>query len=222
MTQALGIRETLEIDGTLLTFGASSAQVTPERNESAVKTMSDTKLYRAYKLAGLPNIEETFRISIPIDGLDSDSMDEVRTIERLRLLGGFHTLAWWKYERAYYTATAGQTAFYIASRRRDAASVKGIANLYPALCWKNGTVQTVVMVAGSSPSVPSSGTVNIADTPVASGDYLDYTKFCLSACTAGDIIELAVMPLLRVWVDSPSMDFPGSNQEQHSIVLVER
>lgn len=220
MTDTLGIRETIEIDGALLTFGAESLSLDPARNEFAVTTLSDTKLFRTYTLAGLPNVEESFRITLPVGGLATDA--EVRTVERLRLLGGFHTVALWKYERAFYTATTGQTDFYIPRRRRDAASVKGIANLYPALCWKNGTVQTIAMISGAAPSVPASGIVNIADTPVSSGVYLDYTKFCLAACAAGDVIEFAVMPLFRVYVDSPRVDFPSGNRERHDLVLVER
>jgi len=183
----------------LLTFGAESLSYVPQRNEFAQKTMSDTKLYRDYHLAGLPNVEESFQITLPIGGLATD--DEVRAAERLRLLGGFHTAALWKYERAYYTAVAGQTDFYIASRRRDAASVKGIAGLHPALCWKTSggstTAQTPVMISGNNPSVPVAGIVNVAEEPITTGDYLDYTKFCLAACAAGDIVEIAVMPLFR-------------------------
>jgi hypothetical protein len=221
MTQnPIGIRETIEIDGSLLTFGAESLSIDPSRTEDAVKTLSDTKLYRQYAMAGLPNVEESFRITLPIGGLATP--EEVRAAERLRLLGGFHTAALWKYERAYYTATAGQTAFYIARRRRDAASVKGIANLYPALAWKNDVALTVVMIAGSAPSVPVAGVVNIADTPIASGDYLDYTKFRVAACGAGDVLELAVMPLFRVYVEAPRVDFPSGTQERHNLVLVER
>lgn len=220
MTDYIGIRETIEIDGTLLTFGAESLSVDPARNESGVRTMSDTKLYRAYTMAGLPNVEETFRITLPIGGIATP--EEVRAVERVRKLGGFHTVAWWKYERQFHTTVAGQTDFYIESRRRDAASVKGIANLYPALCWLNGTPLTVVMVAGAAPSVPVAGIANVGDTPISSGAYLDYTKFCLAACAAGDIIEFAVMPLIRFWVEAPRMDFPSGNQERHDLVLVER
>lgn len=221
MTLPLGILETIEIDGLTVPFGAESLSVTPDRNEIAIKTKGDTKLYRTYNLAGLPNVEESFVITLPVGGLAKP--EEIRAVERLRLLGGFHTAALWKYERAYYTATDGQTDFYIGNRRRDAASVKGISGLYPPLVWLNGTeIATVSVISGSNPSVPVAGVCNVGDTPISTGVYRDYTKFCLAACAAGDIIEFAVMPLFRVYVSNPRIDFPGGNMERHDVVLLER
>lgn len=216
-----GTLEVIEIDGQTFAFGAENLSIVPDRNESAVKTKGDTKLYRDYNLAGLPNVEESFAITLPIGGMVTDA--EIRAAERLRLLGGFHTASVWKYERQYYTAVAGQTDFYIASRRRDAASVKGISGLYPPLVWLNGSaVATVSVVSGYAPATPGAGACNVGDTPVPSGSYRDYTKFCLAACNAGDIIEFAVMPLFRVYVASPRIDFPSGNQERHDLVLLER
>lgn len=217
----LGILETIEIDGVTFPFGAEWLSIVPGRNESPVKTKGDTKLYRDYTLAGLPNVEESFSITLPVGGLAQP--DEVRAAERLRLLGGFHTAALWKYERQFYTAIDGQTDFYIANRRRDAASVKGISGLYPPLVWLNDVaIATVSVIAGASPSVPVAGVCNVGDTPVSTGAYRDFTKFCLAACAAGDLIEFAVMPLFRVYVSNPRIDFASGNQERHDLVLLER
>lgn len=217
---SVGITSDVTIDGVDYDWAPDTTSLDIESSEIAVAAKSETFLYRDQVLAGLPDVEERFR-AIPFSTSALENDTERRRLQLLRMQGGFHWLALWAPERAIYTATEGQTAFFLPRRRRDAGAVLGRSGSFPLTVTRNSVAQTYALVAGSSPATPSSGTCNVATDPVASGEYRDYTAFALSACTAGDVIELTYYPYLRVYVERPRVSYQ-SVTESHDFVFVER
>jgi len=216
----VGLSHDVTIDGVDYDYAPDVTSIDIENNERIVPTNGDTFLIRDQVLAGLPDVEERFpAIPFPSSGTDTDA--ERRRLQLLRVTGGFHTMALWVPERAIYTAIAGQTAFYLGRRRRDAGVVHGRSGLFPMTATLNGVALTVSVVAGSAPSVPVAGILNVATDAVTSGEYLDYTKFTLAACTAGDVVEVTYYPLLRVYASRTHVSYTGTN-ESHDLVFVER
>jgi len=223
MTTARGIRRIPTINGSDLSLPPTAITPSKQRLVTDVRTEGDSFRYGHAPLAGLPTHEVLYQFSLPYDSVDDDVLDELMDIEEI-----FDelTLAIWKKVRARYIATEGQTDFYVPRRRLNAPNALTVPGVdeatYPVTVTRSVTAQAVTMVTGTGVSVPAAGACNFARSPVASGDYRDYTQFKLSACSAGDVIILDHYPCFRVRVIDASESYPGGFRETRELTFLER
>lgn len=219
MSEGRGLRRALTVDSVDLRL-PSALQVSREIFVTDTDTDGDSIRHSRVRMAGLPLLVDRYTFSMPYPTSEDSELDQIREIQ-----SEFGQLQFgvWKPMKANYIATQGQTDFYIPRRRRNAASVFSETEAtYPFTCSRNGTAQTVVMVTGSTVSVPASGTCNVARSPATTGDRIDEVIFKLSACTKGDVIRIQCWPAVLVRLVAAGEDYPGGFREERSIVFRER
>jgi hypothetical protein len=185
------------------------------------------RLDTPYDGVGLPDVLDVF--SAVLDWtLGDDQSSTIAFLERLRTMGGTHEFADWKQKAYRYTATAGQTVFYLP--RPDAYS-EGISGHntsgYKAEVYiDNVAVATVNYGTVTSGTSVAAGEVSISTTATThptSGATVALFKFG-TACDAGDIVEVRYYPLYSCVVeDVPTQPFSGEQpgREDKSLLLVE-
>lgn len=220
MTQ--GIREYLTIDGADVPYNPSEITVSADEvGVSQVELTGDSVLFYHQPLAGLPDRDQRYTFSLPYPSLSSDA--DLRWFRRLAALSGEISFCYWKPANWVYTADASQVSFYLPRHRQIAPSILGASLTdFPVYVWRNGTAQTVTVVGGAVVTTPASGSCNIATAAATTGDYRDYVEFRLSACSAGDLIEIEFVPLFWVRVVQATENYPGSFREERGLTLQER
>lgn len=223
MTTVRGITNFITIGGTDLD-GYNPAEIRPRIDELAtdVDTKGDSTRFWPYVLAGLPDKLDRYTFELPWP--TKKDATHLRAIRRFQATAGSISLAIWKPINVYYTATDGQTTFYLPRRRQNAPSaLSKSTTTFPLSVWIDGSaVSTIAYAAGPTVSTPAAGTCNVSQSAHTSGNYEGYVEFRLAAQSAGAVIEVEFYPLFICRVLSRTENYPGSFQEERGLVLQER
>lgn len=178
-----------------------------------------------YDGVGLPDQPDHYDFDLRWD-LSDDYSTELLALETLAASGGSHTFTYWKKILVRYTATSGQTVFYLP--RPDAFSKGYTGHLVQATDGAtvkvNGTpIATVNYVTPvTSGTVVTAGQVSISNTAVShpdSGYTVALFKFG-TALVAGDIVTVEFTPLFNVGVTMIDTNpFTGDNPGREDKVL---
>jgi len=218
-----GLTNYITIGGTDLSgFNPASIEPRIEQGNTDVDTKGDSTRFWPYILAGLP--DKLDRYTFPLPWPTQKDGTNLRAIRRFQAKAGSGSLAIWKPVNVYYTATEGQTTFYLPRHRRNAPQVLGKSTTtFPFNVWIDGVaVGTINYANGPTLSTPSSGQCNVAKNPHTSGDAEDFVEFRLEAQSAGAEIEVEFYPLFICRVVDVSESYPGSFREERGITLQER
>ena len=178
-----------------------------------------------YQGTGLPDQADSFEFMLEYD-LDDQFATTLTTLETLRTQGGYHDLAVWKKRIYTYTATSGQTAFYLPRPDAFSSGYTGhTANSWKAVVKKNGVAQTLQYQASvTSGTAVTAGEVWISNTSVThseAGTRVALFKFG-TALVAGDEITVEYHPLFRVIVSEVSTKpFQIIGREDKTVILSE-
>lgn len=202
-----GLKDTdLTIDGTSIHLPAMF-DIDPGLRQSVEQTFNGRRRVDVpYDGVGLPDQPDLYDFHLRWV-LDKHFATEIAFLERLRTKGGAHLFAYWKAIEYQWTATSGQTVFYLPRPDAFGRSYSGkTGGDYKAVVKING-----VAMAASDVTYP--GTVTAA-TSVASGDVAISTtsttheesgatvalfKFG-DALDAGDLVTVEYNPLFNVCV----------------------
>ena len=178
-----------------------------------------------YQGTGLPDQADSFEFMLEYD-LDDQFATTLTTLETLRTQGGYHDLAVWKKRIYTYTATSGQTVFYLPRPDAFSSGYTGhTANSWKAVVKKNGVAQTLQYQASvTSGTAVTAGEVWISNTSVThpkAGTRVALFKFG-TALVAGDEITVEYHPLFRVIVSEVSTKpFQIIGREDKTVILSE-
>lgn len=225
--QTTGLFSAPTIDGVDLLGMPRTMQAIPRLLQTVDETMSGRKrLDIHYQGDKLPDVLDAWEFIIEY-GIDSQYLALATQLEELRTDGAVHEMAFWKKRPYRWTATAGQTSFYLP--RPDAFS-KGWAghtdqSLWGATVKVNGVSKSVAYKA----SVTEASTVtpedvwisNTAVTHPSSGGRVALFKFA-SAPGVGAKVVVEYYPLFRVVVtDVATAPFDRVGDEDKTLMIAE-
>lgn len=181
-----------------------------------------------YQGTGLPDQADWFEFMMEYD-LDSSFATTLTTLEKLRTQGGYHNLAIWKKRMYSYTATSGQTVFYLPRPDAFASSYSGhTADSWKAVVKVNGAAiaaaDTLYPGAVTSGTAVAAGKVAISTVAVThdtAGTRVALFKFG-TALVAGDVVTVEYHPLFRVVVlEVATKPFTVIGREDKSLYMQE-
>jgi len=216
-----GLSEFLTIDSVDLELNPETINAEPIEQVQDILTHGDSVRFHPLIAAGLPVRDIKYRFRFPYGNISDD--DVARVVRRLAARHGTRTFAMWRPVNVYYVATAGQVAYYLPRRRRNAPDVVGKSTTeFPVQIWVDGVAQTVAYVAGPGVSTPASGNANVAKAAKTSGTYEDYVEFRLEAAAGGEVVDIEFYPLFLVRASLAAESFPETAMEARELVLEER
>ena len=224
------IQRAITIDGVDFPITFQSISVDPAPIETPVDTIDGGSVsFRPLALPGCPDVSDRYTFTVPASNLTGAPLTQ---LERIRARGGYHTLAYWRPIRSFYTAKAGQTKFYLGRYRQNAPQVhaglidQGITmstTVAPLLCWINGVAQTVTYAAGPTLAAPAAGAIVVSQAVETTGPGTSYAPFLVgNVLVAGDVIEIEWFPLFLVTLTQPKISYPRTVVEDHSYTFRER
>ena len=224
------IQRAITIDGVDFPISFQSLTVDPAPIETPVDTIDGGSVsFRPLALPGCPDMSDRYTINVPSSNLTGAPLIQ---LERIRARGGYHTLAYWRPIRTFYTAKAGQTKFYLPRYRTNAPQVHaglidhGITmstTVAPLLAWLNGTPLTVTYAAGPTLVAPAAGAIVVSQAVETTGPGTNYAPFLVgSVLVAGDVIEIEWFPLFLMTLTGPKISYPRTVVEDHSYTFRER
>jgi len=229
-----GLRRSITLDGIDLGLMPPSMPITPEPLQDIVNTLDGGSVaFGVY--AGLGHADMLDRYTIPLDYEHVDGT-LLRTLQRQRAIGGFHTLCVWKPIFTFYTARAAQSRFLLPRYRRNAGKVheglifEGVTvntTSAPFKAWKIvggvATALTIVYANGPTVTTPAAGSLTVARDAHFEGIDTGYAEFRIGdVLAAGDKIELEWFPVFTGMIVSPRQEYPKTIAESISFTFQER
>lgn len=223
MTEKRGLHRKIMFDGVEVPINPASCDVEYEPGETFVKGAD----YGGVLFSRLVEEGHVDTVDAAVVTMNWDALadDQLRVLRRIRSRGGLHELALWKEENYFFTASDGQTTFYLPRYRRNAPQVLGEStSTYPFRVWVNGVEfdSADVLFANGPTVTAAAGKVTIARDPQTSGANIHncMVKFG-TALALGDVVEFEFFPLFSVYLVSPRVSFPQSKSERFAMVARE-